>query len=53
MALEDSAEHAGARDLPDSKVPGSVEFDAIYRSEVPSLMRFFRSRLGSHDEADD
>ncbi|RJG53171.1 sigma-70 family RNA polymerase sigma factor [Sphingobium terrigena] len=53
MALEDSAEHAGRRDLPDSKVSGGVEFEAIYRSEVPSLMRFFRRRLGSHDEADD
>lgn len=29
------------------------DFDAVYRSEVHSLMRFFRRRLGSYEEADD
>jgi RNA polymerase sigma factor (sigma-70 family) len=53
MALDENSDRTTGSDLPASKVSGSVEFDAIYRSEVPGLMRFFRRRLGSYDEADD
>ncbi|MBF5089108.1 sigma-70 family RNA polymerase sigma factor [Novosphingobium sp. NBM11] len=53
MALDDDGDHAGAREAGNSKVLDVSEFDAIYRSEVPALVRFFRRRLGSYDEAAD
>jgi RNA polymerase sigma-70 factor (ECF subfamily) len=53
MALEEDGDHDRTRDSSTSKVMGASEFDAIYRSEAPALVRFFRRRLGSSDEAAD
>ena len=51
MALEDGTNRANG--TASGKAADAAEFDAVYRSEVPSLIRFFRRRLGSYDEADD
>lgn len=53
MALEDDGDHAGPIESANSKAMSASEFDAIYRSETPALVRFFRRRLGSSDEAAD
>jgi RNA polymerase sigma-70 factor (ECF subfamily) len=53
MKVDDDADRGGRRDVPESAASSSVEFDTIYRTEIPSLTRFFRRRLGSYDEADD
>jgi RNA polymerase sigma-70 factor (ECF subfamily) len=53
MALGNGADRLSGTDVPAGQPAPDVEFDAIYRAEVPSLLRFFRRRLGSHEEADD
>ncbi|QOT72272.1 sigma-70 family RNA polymerase sigma factor [Sphingobium fuliginis] len=53
MALEDDIHRHSGVEASAGKTDEPAGFDAIYRSEVPSLVRFFRRRLGSYDEADD
>lgn len=51
MALDDGPERMSGAATGQSV--DRAGFDAIYRSDFPSLVRFFRRRLGSYDEADD
>lgn len=53
MALEDGTDRLNGKRSAAGTAGEPADFEAIYRSEVPSLMRFFRRRLGSHEEADD
>jgi RNA polymerase sigma-70 factor (ECF subfamily) len=53
MSFDDGASIPESAGPAAGKAGDALEFDAIYRSEVPSLVRFFRRRLGSYDEAHD